>query len=72
MTWEQVPHLTEGGKAVLMAAGLRPSTGKHLADVLGYTDAEDLQVWTSSFLWGCMHERGCGCDSVRVRVCVRD
>ena len=50
MTWEQVPHLTENGKAVLMAAGLQPSTGKHLADVLGYMDAEDLQVWISSLV----------------------
>lgn len=44
MSWEQLAHVSESGKEVLKAAGLLPSTGQHLLDVLGYMDAEDLEV----------------------------
>jgi len=47
MSWEQLEHVSESGKAALKAAGLLPSTGKHLLEALGYVDADDLEVRTT-------------------------
>ena len=43
-TWEDLPGLSEAGKAVLREAGLVPATALRLAEEFGFAGPDDLEV----------------------------
>lgn len=50
VSWDDLHDMTEGGKAILIGAGLTASTGMALEDQLGYTEAEDLDCITEEMI----------------------
>lgn len=42
--WESLQGITPAGKAILISAGLIPHTALCMSNVLGFTDAKDVDV----------------------------
>ena len=58
VSWDDLPDVTESGRAVLKGAGITAAVAKRLVEELGYVEASDLKVSRREVPYPCMHIMG--------------